>query len=138
MRGAVLHSTHVFHVVHRDKITVYVIKYSVRYSIKIFSTATDAKNLTSKSNVKKRCKERITEQTLRRVDKNNFDVEKQCVTYLCVSVGVYLHTCSLNYPACNAPPYCLLGAIWHHQAFRHYLINDTIVRKILLNIKCVF
>ena len=55
----------------------------------------------------------------------------------CTSVGVCLQVCSLNYPACNKPPYCHQRSLWLHHIL-HYLINATIFGgKNLLNIKCV-
>ena len=49
-----------------------------------------------------------------------------------------LRVCNLTYPACNAyAPYWNLRLLWLH-IFRHYLINDKIFGKKLLNIKCVF
>ena len=33
---------------------------------------------------------------------------------------------------------CHLRPVWLHHIFRHYLINDTILGKKLLNMKCVF
>ena len=56
--------------------------------------------------------------------------------YVCICVRG--RACGLNYPACNAPPYCHLRRLWLHHVFRHYLINSTIFVKTLLNIKCVF
>jgi hypothetical protein len=34
--------------------------------------------------------------------------------------------------------YCYLWAVWLYHIYPHYLINDTILGKKLLNIKCVF
>ena len=52
--------------------------------------------------------------------------------------GVCLRSCSLTYPTCHAHvPYCL-RPVSVHSIFRHFLINDTIFGKKLLNIKCVF
>jgi hypothetical protein len=34
--------------------------------------------------------------------------------------------------------YCHLWPVWLYHIFLHYLINGTIFRKMLLNIKCVF
>jgi hypothetical protein len=55
---------------------------------------------------------------------------------LCMRVRAY----SLAYPACNAYAlYCdVIWPLWLDHIFRHYLINDTIFEKQLLNIKCVF
>ena len=57
-----------------------------------------------------------------------------------VSVCIRVRTCSLFYPACNAYAlYCdVFCGLWVHHIFRHYLINGTIFRKKLLDIKCVF
>jgi len=47
--------------------------------------------------------------------------------------------CSLRYPARNAhAPYCHLWPAPLYHIFPHYLINDTIFEKKLLNTKCVF
>ena len=51
-----------------------------------------------------------------------------------------LHLCGLSYPACkvHAPYYiCHLWHIWFCHTFPHYLINDAILKKKLLNIKCL-
>ena len=57
----------------------------------------------------------------------------------CTGAGVCLRTCSLNYPACNAPPYCQLRSLVPPHTFRHYLKKKgAIFGKKLLNIKCVF
>ena len=64
-----------------------------------------------------------------------------CITKSCTGggVGECLSACSLNYPACNAPPYCHLRPLWLHHIFRHYPINGTIFGGgELLNVKCVF
>jgi hypothetical protein len=48
-------------------------------------------------------------------------------------------SCSLNYPARNALPYCHLWPVWLYHIFPHYLINGTILgKKKLPNIKCAF
>jgi hypothetical protein len=50
-------------------------------------------------------------------------------------VGVY----SLRCLACNVhAPYCYLWPARLYKIFPHYLINDTIFGKTLLNLKCVF
>jgi hypothetical protein len=52
----------------------------------------------------------------------------------CMGLGLCLRACSLFYPACNAyEPYCL-RLLWLHDIFQHYLINDSIFVKKLLNI----
>jgi hypothetical protein len=43
--------------------------------------------------------------------------------------GVCLCACSLNYPACSAPPYSYLWPFWLHHIFGQYLINAAIFRK---------
>jgi hypothetical protein len=44
--------------------------------------------------------------------------------------------CNFRYPARNArAPYCHLGPVCLYHIFPHYLINGTIFRKNLLNIK---
>ena len=55
-----------------------------------------------------------------------------------VSACVCLHACSLTNAVCNAPLCCQPRLLWLNQAFRHYLINDTIFVKILRSIKCAF
>ena len=78
---------------------------------------------------------------LRRVYESTVDVEKQKYYIFlcgCTGTGVCLRACSLNFPARNAPPFCHLWPLWLHKNFPHYLINDTIFGKRLLNIKCVF
>jgi hypothetical protein len=46
---------------------------------------------------------------------------------------------SLRYPACNAhAPYCHLWSVRLYNIFLHYLKNDTIFGRKLLNTKCVF
>jgi hypothetical protein len=56
----------------------------------------------------------------------------------CTGAAVYLLSCSLFYPAWHAQAPCCLRPLWLHHIFRHYLINDTIFGKKVLNIKCVF
>jgi hypothetical protein len=47
--------------------------------------------------------------------------------------------CSLIYPAYSAhAPYCHLWPVRLYNIFSHYYINDTIFKKKLLNMKCVF
>jgi hypothetical protein len=59
--------------------------------------------------------------------KNN----KHYILWMCV--------CSLRYPACNSHvPHCHLWPIWLYNIFPHCLINSTIFKKKLLNIKYVF
>jgi hypothetical protein len=56
----------------------------------------------------------------------------------CTGAGVCLHTCSLNYPACNASLYCHLRPLWLHHIFRHYLISGTIFeKKYIQHIRCI-
>jgi hypothetical protein len=56
----------------------------------------------------------------------------------CTGAGVCLCVCSLTNPGCNAPPYCHLRPLWHDHIFQHNLINVTIFREKLLDIKCIF
>jgi len=56
--------------------------------------------------------------------------------------GVCLFTC-LNYQVCKlhlfcAELYCYLLPVWLYHMFPHYIINDTIFQKNLLNIKLCF
>jgi hypothetical protein len=62
-----------------------------------------------------------------------------CVrVYGCTGAGVCFSACSLTYPAYNAyVPHCL-RPLWHHQMFRHYVINYDFREKNLLKINCVF
>ena len=46
---------------------------------------------------------------------------------VCARAGVCLRSCSLNYPVCHARAPYFLGALWLHDFFRRYLIQDTIV-----------
>jgi len=47
--------------------------------------------------------------------------------------------CCFMYPACNAhEPYCHLWLAPFCNFFPHYIINGTIKKKKLLNMKCVF
>ena len=47
--------------------------------------------------------------------------------------------CSLRYPACNAhAPYCHLWPALLYNIVPHYLLNDTVFEKKLVNTKCVF
>jgi hypothetical protein len=70
--------------------------------------------------------------TFRRVRVTIVGVEKKYYTFwVCV--------CSFSYPAGKAhAPYSHLWPVWLCHIFPHYLINGTIFRKKLLNIKCVF
>jgi len=55
-----------------------------------------------------------------------------------ISVTYSECVCSVSYPSCNAhAPYCHLWPVWLYYIFPHYLINGTISRKKLLNIKYV-
>jgi hypothetical protein len=62
--------------------------------------------------------------------------------YTLMSVCVRARACSLAYPACNLYVCAILWRhmwpLWLHHIFWHYLINDTILEKMLLYIKCVF
>ena len=49
--------------------------------------------------------------------------------YACRCPEVFLYAYSLNYPACNGPPYCHLQPVCLHHVFRHYIINGTILEK---------
>jgi hypothetical protein len=56
----------------------------------------------------------------------------------CTAAGMCLRACSITYQKCEAcAPYCLRPP-WLHHIFRHYLKNDMIFGKKLLDIKCVF
>jgi hypothetical protein len=56
----------------------------------------------------------------------------------CRIAGVCLRACRLTYPVCHAQAsYCLRPLQLRH-IFRHCLINGTIFRKKLLNVKWVF
>jgi hypothetical protein len=48
------------------------------------------------------------------------------------SASVYLGECNLTYAACYLWPF------WLHNIFQHYLLNDMIFRKELLNANRVF
>ena len=90
--------------------------------------------------------------TLKRIHEIIVAVEKQWVlhisVYVCVFVdalvrgrlGVCVRVCSFTYQASNVyvPCYSVISgrSIYHH--IRHYLINGTIFRKKLLDIKFVF
>jgi hypothetical protein len=59
------------------------------------------------------------------------------LSYVCVCVGGgggctdalgILCAGSLNYTACDTPPFCHLR-LWLHQVFPNYLTNDTIFEK---------
>jgi len=69
--------------------------------------------------------------TLKSVHANIVAVEKQIhITY---SECVY----SLRYPSHNVHvPYCHLWPVKLYNILPHYIINDTILEKILLNIQC--
>jgi hypothetical protein len=72
--------------------------------------------------------------TLRRVRATVVVVEKQWVLH-----NLNVCVCSLRYPACNAyAPYYHLWPAPLYKIFPHYLINDMIIEKKLLNTKCVF
>ena len=58
--------------------------------------------------------------------------------YILVCARVRVGACSLIYPACNAHALYPLRPLWLHHISRHYLINGTIFREKLSNIKCVF
>jgi len=49
-----------------------------------------------------------------------------------------LGVCSLRYAACNVHAPCHPWPICLYSILPHYLANDTIFKKELLNIKCVF
>ena len=61
------------------------------------------------------------------------------ITFFCVCVGARACDCArvalLMQHAKRRHVSC---GLWLHQIFRHFLINDTIFGKTLLNIKCVF
>jgi hypothetical protein len=87
-----------------------------------------------------------------RVRETTVAVEKHKVLhislYVCVRVCVYgwpgtcmwVRAYTFAYPVCNAyaPYLCHLWPLWLCHIFPRYLINGTISRKTLLNIKCVF
>ena len=68
-------------------------------------------------------------------------VEKPLSTHsVCVCVCVCVCARVTCYPACraHAPYYCHLWFVWQYHYFSYRLLNGTIYRKNLLNIKCVF
>ena len=63
----------------------------------------------------------------------------RCCSGKAMSITQPVCICSLRQPGCNAhAPYCRLLSTQLYNVFPHYLINGTIFRKKLLNIKCVF
>jgi hypothetical protein len=54
-----------------------------------------------------------------------------------IAVGITYPKLPSTHSAC-AVLYCHLWPVWLYRIFPHYLINDTIFGKKLLNIKCVF
>ena len=56
----------------------------------------------------------------------------------CTRAGVSLRSCSLNYPAWNAPPYCHLRPLCLYHIFRHFLIKARFSEKKIVNIKYVY
>ena len=64
-----------------------------------------------------------------------------CLHHVCVGMGALACACacSFTYPVCQAKePYFHLRPLRYHHFIRHYLINGTLFRKMLLEIKCVF
>jgi hypothetical protein len=55
-----------------------------------------------------------------------------------IYVWVCLGACSLTHSARNRRVSFSLRPLWLHHIFRHYLINDTIFGKKLLDVNCVF
>ena len=80
--------------------------------------------------------------TLRRGRKPIVAVEKQYKYYICVSDRERARACALVWVrTCAFARDALLiqhaSRIWLHHVFQHYLLNDTISGKTLLNIKYV-
>jgi hypothetical protein len=75
--------------------------------------------------------------TLRGIHVTTVAVEKQYILHI---LRVRVCVCSLRYLACQAhvPHHIRLWSVQLYHIFPHYLINSTIFRKKLLNIKCVF
>jgi hypothetical protein len=70
--------------------------------------------------------------------------QTELIKYEAISIKYYecLYSCP-SYPACKshhscATLYCRLWPVWLSHIFPYYLINGTILRQTLLNIKCVF
>jgi hypothetical protein len=56
----------------------------------------------------------------------------------CVCVGICLCVCRLTYATLTRLRRIIWGPLCLHHIFVHYFINDMVVWKKLLNIKCVF
>ena len=83
---------------------------------------------------RKRGRQCMCNVTLRRVHAAIVAVEKQWVLH-----NLSVCICSLRHSACNVhAPYCHLWPAPLYIIFPHYLIDSTVIKKMLLNTKCVF